>query len=477
MLALCVPACDALAQPPADPAPPADSGDAAPTPEAPARVSVEPISDDADIAKRLQRILRATGWFRDPVVRVDEGVAFLEGATGDADRKAWAQQLASKTDDVVAVVNNIKLDRPSMFDLSPARANLEDLLRGAIQTTPTLIVAALLFAATWLAARLAARVARNVAERRIDNTLLRGVLSKAAAIPVLLLGAYLALRVSGLTRLAVTVLGGTGVLGIVLGIAFRDIAENFLASILISIQRPFQTGDLVTIDDRQGFVQMVTTRGTLIMTLDGDHVQIPNALVYKSVIVNSSANPNQRLSFVVGVDYGDSASRAQRSVLEAVSLHEAVLRDPEPLVLVDGLASSTVNLRVFFWINRAEYSPLKVRSAVLRQVKRRLQSDGFTLPDESRELIFPQGVPIRWLGEPPPGGAGGGPDKRREEPALNAAAGAVRQSVDPDESEAGATKAEGGLVSEKKEIEDQAAASRPLQDGDPLLAAPAVAAR
>jgi small-conductance mechanosensitive channel len=53
------------------------------------------------------------------------------------------------------------------------------------------------------------------------------------------------LRVSGLTRLALTVIGGTGIAGLVLGIAFRDIMENFLASILISMQQPFRASDLI----------------------------------------------------------------------------------------------------------------------------------------------------------------------------------------------------------------------------------------
>ena len=69
------------------------------------------------------------------------------------------------------------------------------------------------------------------------------------------------LSVAGLTRLAATVLGGTGVVGLVVGIAFRDMAENFLASVLISIKRPFRIDDLIEVQGKKGFVQSVDYTG------------------------------------------------------------------------------------------------------------------------------------------------------------------------------------------------------------------------
>ncbi|MEO0531364.1 MAG: mechanosensitive ion channel family protein, partial [Planctomycetota bacterium] len=352
--------------------------------EAPEKVDVEPVAEDQEIAQRLQRILEAVESFHDARVEVDEGVVFLSGEADTDDRKAWAGNLARNTQDVVAVVNNLRVRTPDLFDFGPAYEQLNAMMRSAIQSVPTTGVALTLLLLSIFAASGTKRLVAALAPGRIRNPLLRGVIAKAAAIPVLLLGAYLALRVSGLTRLAATVLGGTGLLGIVIGIAFRDIAENFLASILISVQRPFRAGDLVTIDGKQGFVQAVTTRGTHLMTLDGNHLQIPNSMVYKSIIENASANPNVRLSFVVGIDYGDAAEEAQQTVLNALRSHAAVLNDPEPLVLVDELASSTVNLRVFFWADGEKYGVLKVRSAVLRRVKVELTAAGFTLPDEAR---------------------------------------------------------------------------------------------
>ena len=157
---------------------------------------------------------------------------------------------------------------------------------------------------------------------------------------VFLIGLYLVLHIFGLTRLAVTVIGGTGLLGLILGIAFRDITENFLASIFLSVQPPFRTGDLVNINGETGYVQSLTTlRVTVVMTLEGNHVQIPNSTVYKSTIRNFSSNPNRRESFAVGIGYQDDIAAAQALALKVLNSHPAVLKDPEPWVLVDNLGS------------------------------------------------------------------------------------------------------------------------------------------
>jgi len=77
--------------------------------------------------------------------------------------------------------------------------------------------------------------------------------------------------------------------------------------------------------------------------------------------------------------------------------HPAVLKEPEPWVLADSLGASTVNLKVYFWLNGRETRWLKVRSAVIRLVRRANQEQGISMPDEAREVVFPKGVPVTVL--------------------------------------------------------------------------------
>ncbi len=422
-----------------------------------AKVDVNPIARDEEIRKRLQSVLDATDWFTDPLVQVEEGVVFLNGQVESDELRKWAGDLARNTQGVVAVANRLEVPEPSIWDFRQAWSGLLALWRDFIRVLPFFVFGLLILALTVGAAILTTRGTRVLLHRRIRTKLLRNVLAYLMGGLTVLCGAYLILRFSGLTQLALTVVGGTGLIGLVVGIAFRDITENFLASIFLSLQRPFETGDLIEVSNVTGYVQQLNMRTTILATLDGNLAQIPNASVYKSKLSNFTTNTNRREDFVVGIGYDDAINEAQEIALHILADHPAVLIIPEPLVLVDTLGKSTVDLRVYFWLNGREHSWLKVRSSVIRLVKRAFQKNGISMPDEAREIVFPQGVPVTMLD--------GKPADAHD---------AVRVSPHPAESrheelDEVSTKAEAGLYSEAIVIEEQARQSKPLMDGDNLL--------
>ncbi len=424
-------------------------------PEVPARVDIQPIARDEEIETRLHEILVATGWFIDPQVRVQDGVAFLTGQAQTAEYKQWAGNLAGKTQDVAAVVNQLEIVEPALLDFQPLLSGLRDQIQTILRAIPVIGFSLIILLLAWMISRLMTKISRRYLESQGLNVLLLNVSSRIIGGLVLLGGLYLVFQVAGLTNIALTLLGGTGLLGLILGIAFRDITENFLASVFLSLQNPFNIGDLVEINDVLGFVQRMTTRATILMTLAGNHVQIPNATVYKSIIHNYTSNPNRRLDFMVGVGYEDSISLAQEIIDKVLEDHPAVLNEPEHLVLVDSLGSATVNLQIYFWIDGTQHSWLKVKSSVIRLVKRAIEDAGISLPDEAREMIFPKGVPVELVqGDSIPEM----PEPKKFEPVPA-----------PVESTTVSTDAEGGLRSEAAEIETQARQSRTPESGENLL--------
>jgi small-conductance mechanosensitive channel len=424
---------------------------------APAKVDVQPIAHDEEIRKRLQSVLIATGWFTNPQVKVEEGIVFLSGRTETDELKKWAGDLARNTQDVVAVANRIEVSQPSAWDFSAAWSGMSGLWRDFIRSIPFFIFGLFILALSAGAGWLATRNTRAFLRRRVRAKLLRGVFAHGAGFFVFLAGTYIVLRVSGLTQLALTVVGGTGLIGLAVGIAFRDITENFLASLFLSMQRPFETGDLIEVVGVTGFVQQLNIRTTVVMTLDGNLVQVPNALVYKSTLRNFTANPNRRETFTVGIGYDDSIDKAQEVARKVLADHPAVLNDPEPWVLADGLGQATVNLRIYFWLNGKEHSWLKVRSSVIRLVKRAFQQPGISMPDEAREVVFPRGIPVTLLdGKPKEMPSVGS----REQPAT---------PLPPQGQDTVSTRAEAGLSSEAGITEEQARQAKPLDDGENLL--------
>ena len=418
-------------------------------------ISIAPDVRDSEIEDRLRRIMVTSEWFAPLTVSVREGIVFLDGQTETEERKDWARQLALRTEYVVAVVNRIEVKPTISWDLTPTWREVERLTDRVQWFAPILVISILVLLLSWALSRGVAAIARRSLRHRITSPLLLQLVTRAIAIPVILIGIYLVLQVAGLTRLALTVLGGTGLVGIVLGLAFREIAENSLASILLSIRNPFRAGDWIEVDEYQGIVQNLNMRTTVLLTLDGNHVQIPNARVFKSVITNFSTNPNRRAEFKVGIGYDDSVLEAQNIIIQALRAHPAVLDDPEPNALVDDLGASTVTIRVQYWFNGKAYSIFKVRSALMRQVKRALQDAGISMPDEAREIIFPQGVPVRQIKS-----ADIGKDAAPFDAAL--------QKGD----DAMSTVGEGDLLSEKEDLERQAGGAD-VPDADKNLLAPA----
>ncbi len=363
-------------------------------------VQVDPVNSDDRIENRLAEILDATGWFSESEVRVDRGVVFLSGLADSEKHQTWAEATAMNTSDVVAVVNRIKVAERPFWNFAPAIQSLKELGREATSLLPLILVAIGIAILAYYVARVAALLTRKLTNRSIDSSLLQQVAGNVVGVLIFIIGFYIALRVSGLTRLAVTLLGGTGLVGLALGFAFRDIAENYLASILISINHPFRVGDLIEVgavgsSGAKGYVRKVTTRGTILSTLEGNQIQLPNSTVYKGMVTNYTATPLSRLDFAVGIGFDDSISEAQELIMAVLADHEAVVDEPPSMVLVESLGAATVNLRVYYWYDLDQHSGFKVGSSIIRLVKQTLTEAEITMPDEARELVFPNGVPVQ----------------------------------------------------------------------------------
>ncbi|MGB7346287.1 MAG: mechanosensitive ion channel family protein [Pirellulaceae bacterium] len=417
--------------------------------EVAAKVDVAPTNRDGPIAARLYDIMFATGWFQNHDVEVDQGVVFLKGNTDLAAHSEWAEQTAMRTGDVVAVVNRIVVNPKPLWDLKPAKQSLLTMLREFVASLPLIAVALAVTALFYFFAKLAAKITRRFFNPESDSKLLRQVVATVVGVIVFLIGLHIALRISGLSRLATTLLGGTGLIGLAIGFAFRDIAENFLASVLLSLSHPFRVGDLIEVEGTTGYVNRVTTRATILATFEGNQVQIPNSTIYKGKITNFTASPLRRLDFAVGIGFNDSAQQAQQLIMKVLQDHAAVENDPEPTVLVQSLGAATVNLKAFYWFNQRKHSGGKVNSVLIRQVKQTLNQNGISMPDEARELVFPADVPVRII----------------ESDTRTAVRSAVpkRQPLEPE-----ASSGEGDLASEEEDVKT-AVAHEETDEGTNIL--------
>jgi len=195
------------------------------------------------------------------------------------------------------------------------------------------------------------------------------------------LGGVIALNVLGLEKAAAGLLAGGGITAVVLGFAFREIGENFLAGFSLAFSRPFEVGHLIQSGDVQGVVRGIELRSTHVRTADGRDIFIPSSLLFKQPLVNFTRDGLRRPSFTVGISYQDDSERARTLLLAEVRATPGVLDDPEAYVRLSGFTPQYVEMEAGFWVNtfEPEVNLLVVRTEVMERCRRVLVKEGFVL--------------------------------------------------------------------------------------------------
>ncbi|WP_051719102.1 mechanosensitive ion channel family protein [Hymenobacter sp. IS2118] len=262
-----------------------------------------------------------------------------------------------------------------------------------IAALPRLVLALVLLGIVWV---IASRV-RTYLDGRLaansDDPLLARFLTKMARWIVLVIGGLISLQIIGFSGIVSGIMAGAGVSAVVVGFAFKDIAENFLAGVILAFNRPFNLRDTISIQEVMGRVESLDMRTTRVKTFDGKDVYIPNATVLKEKVTNYTRDGYLRQDFMVGIDFEDSVAGATNLILEQISqIPEILSADPHgPFVVVDELATSTVNLKVFFWTTTDDYrrGVLELRSNVMDRTKTVLAANGYSLPPDIIEIRLP----------------------------------------------------------------------------------------
>ncbi len=204
-----------------------------------------------------------------------------------------------------------------------------------------------------------------------------------------ILGLIIALNILGLEKVAASLLAGGGITAVVLGFAFREIGENFLAGFFLAFSRPFNIGDTIQSGDFIGVVKSIELRNTHIRTADGRDIFIPSSQIFNQPLINYTKDGLRRPSFVVGIDYGDDAIKAVRLLLEVTKNVEGVLQKPPPGVYISELTAQYVQLEIFFWLDvfKEGVDFLKIKSKVMDNCRKTLLDNDFTLSSETTTNI------------------------------------------------------------------------------------------
>ncbi|PPB81174.1 small-conductance mechanosensitive channel [Albidovulum inexpectatum] len=353
-------------QPPAEPAPIAlDGGDG---------------KLDEQISTRLRHILEALGQYDEVTVTVSDGVVRLEGTVLDATSKAQLEELAGRIEGVVAVENATEIGGDIEQRLAPAWDRLAARGRDILASLPVLLVAtaaglAIALTGGWLVVRVIPW------QRLAPNSFVADVYRMVGRLVFVILGVVVALEILNATALLGAVLGAAGLVGLAVGFAVRDTVENFIASLLLSLRQPFRPDDLVEIEGDLGRVARLTSRATILISPDGNHIRIPNTTVFKGRIVNYTRAPNRRFEFQLGVDAEADHSTALATGIAAIERLDFVLNDPPVAAWIQDVGDSNVVLTFTGWVDQTRTDFNKARGAAIEAAKVALEENGFGLPE------------------------------------------------------------------------------------------------
>jgi len=347
--------------------------------DTPINVTTDPGSD-ARIKRRLGDIYANLEGLQNIDVLVEEGIVTLRGEIAERADEEKALELAARTADVVSVENALVYNRDVGNKLQAIWQDLAQKGVSLLQFLPVLLVALLVFIAFWFFARWLTRERGHFA-RWAPNVFIGDLIRQIVRLAVTVVGLIIALDIADATSVIGSVLGALGLAGLALGFAIRDTVENYIASILLSLRQPFSPDDHVMIEGQEGLILRLTSRATLLMSLDGNHVRIPNAIVYKGVIVNYSRNPNRRFSFELGVGTDVNLLDALRLARDTMQDSPGVLASPSAIAQIHSLGDSNVLLRFYAWIDQTQSDYSTVRSETIRRVKAAFQQADFDMPE------------------------------------------------------------------------------------------------
>ncbi len=346
-----------------------------------------PSAGDESLRRKLERILASMEGIDNATARVQDGVVWLSAQADDAADRETALEIARKLEGVAHVVDEVTLNTAPATRINFLWRTLGELWSNTLAILPALAIAMIVLLLFVLLAVGLTR-SRWVGRRFTKNPLLASSLHRLLGLAAFALGLLAALEVLGLTAVAGAVLGAAGLFGLTLGFAFRDIMENYLAGILLSLRSPFTVNDFVQVGEHAGSVVRMNSRELVLMTLEGNHLRLPNALVFESVITNFTRNPMRGFHLDMGVGGSEDLSEVQRIGCEALAMLSGVMEKPAPFMRVQTIGDFATIVRFHGWVDQRSYDFLKVQSEAIRIVKEALDAAEVEMPYPRQDIMM-----------------------------------------------------------------------------------------
>lgn len=204
----------------------------------------------------------------------------------------------------------------------------------------------------------------------------RGFIDSALSIVLKALILVTAITYAGVPMTSVIAVIGS--LGLALGLALQGGLSNIAGGILILINKPFQAGDYINVNEYEGVVKNISIFYTTIETYTGKKIVIPNGTVTGSVVVNNFANDKRRIDLVFSTSYSSDIDKVKKTLIGTAENNKKVLGDPAPSTVMTEHSDSAVKYSLRVWVKTEDF--WEVQYQLIEDVKRAFDREGIEIP-------------------------------------------------------------------------------------------------
>ncbi len=195
-------------------------------------------------------------------------------------------------------------------------------------------------------------------------------------------------------------LGALGLVSIAVGLAFKDIFENFFAGILLLWRFPFEKGDFIECEGLEGRIEEIMIRMSMIRKTTGELVVLPNSFLFKNPVDVLTNKPHRRITVQVGIAYDEEVEPALAVIEEAVKSCETVLNDMPIQIWPVGFGASSIDIDMTWWAEPTPVDQRRSRGEVVTAVKSALDKAGIEIPYPYRTLTMKEPFEFKQAKQP-----------------------------------------------------------------------------
>lgn len=261
-----------------------------------------------------------------------------------------------------------------------------------IRSLPSLILALVVAILGYFLSRYVKKYFLRFLGRVSKNLTINRLLANITTTAFLVLVLFVVLSILDLERALQSMLATAGVAGLILGLALQEPLINFLSGVIMSTRQYFKTGDLVETNGFMGSINSINLRSTVVHTLSGQQVVLPNKMVIQNPLVNYSISGERRVELACGIAYWDDLEKVAKVAVEAIE-RMVPHNEAKPVeFFFSEFGDSSINFIIRFWLkDTRQQAFLTSRHQAIMALKKAFDENGITIPFPIRtvEMLTP----------------------------------------------------------------------------------------